>query len=49
MNTAPTASPPTSTLELHQMGVAELGAALSARQTSATEVARHLQIGRAHV
>ena len=33
-----TSSPP----ELHQMGVAELGAALGARQTSATEVAQHL-------
>ena len=35
------------TLDLHQMGVAELGAALHARQTSATEVAQHL-LARAH-
>ncbi|BAO81619.1 asp-tRNAAsn/Glu-tRNAGln amidotransferase A subunit and related amidase [Serpentinimonas raichei] len=38
---------PTPTPDLHQMGVAELGAALSARQTSATEVAQHL-LARAH-
>ncbi|WP_029462850.1 Asp-tRNA(Asn)/Glu-tRNA(Gln) amidotransferase subunit GatA [Serpentinimonas barnesii] len=37
----------TPTPELHQMGVAELGAALHARQTSATEVAQHL-LARAH-
>ncbi|MDO8274813.1 MAG: amidase, partial [Serpentinimonas sp.] len=42
MNAAATASTLTSTAELHQMGVAGLGAALGARQTSATEVAQHL-------